>query len=55
MESKAFGTSEKKQQEYRAFPELRLVLLVVQMVKNLPATQETLVQSLGLEDPLRKE
>ena len=28
---------------------------VAQMVKNLPAVQETLVQSLGLEDPLRKE
>ena len=27
---------------------------VVQMVKNLPAMQETLVQSLGLEDPLEK-
>ena len=24
------------------------------MVKNLPAMQETLVQSLGLEDPLEK-
>ena len=29
--------------------------LVVQMVKNLPAMQETWVQSLGLEDPLEKE
>ena len=28
--------------------------LVVQMVKNLPAVQETWVQSLGLEDPLEK-
>ena len=25
------------------------------MVKNLPAMQETMVQSLGLEDPLEKE
>ena len=25
------------------------------MVKNLPAKQETLVQSLGQEDPLEKE
>ena len=25
------------------------------MVKNLPAMQETWVQSLGLEDPLEKE
>ena len=29
--------------------------LVVQTVKNLPAMQETLVQSLGQEDPLEKE
>ena len=29
--------------------------LVVQMVKNLPATQETQVQFLGWEDPLEKE
>ena len=29
--------------------------LVAQMVMNLPATQETAVQSLGWEDPLEKE
>ena len=29
--------------------------LVAQLVKNLPATQETQVQSLGGEDPLEKE
>ena len=29
--------------------------LVAQMVKNLPAMQETLVRSLGREDPLEKE
>ena len=29
--------------------------LIVQMVKNLPAIQETWVQSLGQEDPLEKE
>ena len=29
--------------------------LVTQMVKNLPAMQETWVQSLGQEDPLEKE
>ena len=28
--------------------------LVVQLVKNLPAMQETWVQSLGWEDPLKK-
>ena len=28
--------------------------LVAQMVKNLPAVQETRVQSLGREDPLEK-
>ena len=27
---------------------------MAQMVKNLPAMQETLVQSLGREDPLEK-
>ena len=30
-------------------------LLVAQMVKNLPALQETRVQSLGWKDPLEKE
>ena len=29
--------------------------LVAQMVKHLPAMQETWVQSLGQEDPLEKE
>ena len=29
--------------------------LVAQLVKNLPAMQETWVRSLGLEDPLEKE
>ena len=29
--------------------------LVAQMVKNLPAVQETQLQSLGWEDPLEKE
>ena len=29
--------------------------MVVQVVKNLSAMQETLVQSLGWEDPLEKE
>ena len=28
--------------------------LVAQMVRNLPATQETQIQSLGWEDPLEK-
>ena len=28
--------------------------LIAQLVKNLPATQETPVQLLGLEDPLEK-
>ena len=28
--------------------------LVAQLVKNLPATQETWVQSLGWEDPLER-
>ena len=29
--------------------------LIVQMVENLPAIQETWVKSLGQEDPLEKE
>ena len=29
--------------------------LVIQLVKNLPAVQETWVPSLGWEDPLEKE
>jgi len=29
--------------------------LIVQLVKNLPAMQETLVHFLGWEDPLEKE
>ena len=29
--------------------------LIVQLVKNLPAVQETRVQSLSWEDPLEKE
>ena len=33
----------------------RLGFLVVQTVKNLPATQETWVRSLGQKDPLEKE
>ena len=32
-----------------------MVSLVAQMVKNLPAMQETGVLSLGQEDPLREE
>ena len=46
------------------FPSARMYLLeflnrnyfpVAQIVKNLPAVQETWVQSLGQEDPLEKE
>ena len=36
-------------------PYHRLTSLVAQTVKNLHATQETRVQSLGWEDPLEKE
>ena len=31
------------------------ISLVAQLVKNLPAMQETWIQSLGWEDPLEKE
>ena len=33
---------------------LQLALLMVQTIKNLPAMQETRVQSLGWKDPLEK-
>ena len=36
-------------------PENASASLVAQMVKNLPAMQETRLQSLGLEDPLAVE
>ena len=32
-----------------------MVSLVAQMIKNLPAMQETRVQFLGQDDPLKKE
>ena len=35
-------------------PWLGKALLIAQLVKNLPAMQETWVQSLGWEDPLEK-
>ena len=36
-------------------PPIRLASLMAQMVNNLPAMQETWIQSLGGEDPLKKE
>ena len=36
------------------FPLVQKVSLVAQLVKNLPAMQETWVQSLGWKDPLEK-
>ena len=41
-------------QDWHATPAHRAAFLVAQMVKNLPAMQETWVQSLGQEDPLEK-
>ena len=38
-----------------SFTALREPSLAVRLVKNLPAMQETQVQSLGLEDPLENE
>ena len=38
-----------------AFRESILASLVAQIVKNLPAIQETQVQSLGWDDPLEKK
>ena len=40
--------------DVKVFLLLLLDFLVAQMVKNLPAIQETWVQSLGGEDPLEK-
>ena len=40
---------------YIVVPELKEGLPLAQLVKNLPAIQETLVQFLGQEDPLEKE
>ena len=44
-------------QTTREFPDLPFleVILVAQMVKNLPAMRETQVRSLSQEDPLEKE
>ena len=39
---------------YLTSPYLNRAFLVAQMVKYLPAMQETQVQSLGWEDPLEK-
>ena len=41
-------------EEIREEPVYVEASLVAQMVKSLPAIQETLVQSLGWEDPLEK-
>ena len=41
------------QENYQVFPDGASP--VAQMVKNLPARQETWVRSLGWEDPLQKE
>ena len=37
------------------WPSSHGAFLVAQLVKNLPAVQDTLVRSLGWEDPLEKE
>ena len=39
---------------YYILPTYYWTSLVVQLVKNLPAVQETWVRSLGCEDPLEK-
>ena len=41
-------------QQADSITKLEWASLVAQMVKNLPAMQETWVQSLGLKDPLEK-
>ena len=44
-----------KLEEWEGNSEFEPQSLVPQLVKNLPATQETRVRSLGWEDPLKKE
>ena len=39
---------------YNVFDHMKGVSLIAQLVKNLSAMQETLVQFLGQEDPLKK-
>ena len=39
---------------HQGSPKVLITSLVAQMMKNLPAMQETLVQFLGQEDPLEK-
>ena len=39
---------------FSIYPNIERVSLVVQLVKNLPAMQETWVSFLGREDPLEK-
>jgi len=41
--------------KYCFFIDSLLASLIAQMVKNLPAVQETQVQPLGQKDPWRKE
>ena len=41
-------------QAFELSQDVVLASLIAQMVKNLPAMQETQVQSLGQEDPLEK-
>ena len=41
--------------EFRFESYLKWASLVAQLVKNLPAVRETWVQSLGWEDPCRRE
>ena len=44
-----------KEESEKAGLKLRMGFLVAQLVKNPPAMQETWVQSLGWEDPWRRE
>ena len=39
---------------FYSIQDLNLASLIAQLVKNLPAMQETLVRFLGQEDPLEK-
>ena len=50
-----WGNKGKRDRLYFGGLQNYLASLVAQSIKNLPAVQETTVQSLGQEDPLEKE
>ena len=53
--TKKLGLTETISPKNTEFLSVRKTSLIAQLVKNLPALQETLVQFLGQEDPQEKE